>query len=76
MACWATRSLLKENPRLKAIVTVHNTQAVGAKALVGVETSPQYGTSAPFDRYDELSNADYRQRKLQTPETIRRMESG
>jgi len=29
-AYWATRSLLKENPRITAMVTVHNTQAVGA----------------------------------------------
>lgn len=29
-AYWATKSLLKENPRITAIVTIHNAQAVGA----------------------------------------------
>jgi len=29
-ACWATKSLLKENPRITAFVTTHNTLAVGA----------------------------------------------
>lgn len=38
----ATGSLLKENPRISASVTVHNTQTVGAKALVSAETSPQH----------------------------------
>jgi len=31
------QDLLKENPRIRAIVMVHNTQSVGAKAQVGVE---------------------------------------
>jgi DNA-binding LacI/PurR family transcriptional regulator len=33
-AYWATKSLLKENPRITAIVTIHNTQAVGAITAV------------------------------------------
>ena len=64
-AYWATSSLLKKNPPISAIVTVHNTQAVGAKALVGVETPPRQSTGAPLDRYNEPSNANCRQRKLQ-----------
>jgi hypothetical protein len=74
---------LKENPRITAIVTAHNTQTVGTStalqelnrkvpddcsimgALVGIETSPQHSTGAPLDRYDEPSNANCSQCKLQ-----------
>jgi DNA-binding LacI/PurR family transcriptional regulator len=68
-AYWATKSLLKENPRITANVDPKNQRYQPGSGTDSrtprVETSPQYGAGTPLDRFEEPSDASCSQRKLQ-----------